>query len=251
MEDALTAFWRSALAAALCVCSAGFAIAQGLVADLSDREIAITTGFTGAELLLYGATEGYGDIVVKVAGPRRDEVVRRKQQVAGIWINGASVTFRDAPAYYRVAASRGLEEIAPPAVLKRHRIGAETLDLPAASTRPQAEVAEFRKALLRNKRRLGLYGDSVSEISVTGGRLFRTSISFPSIVPTGRYLATVYLFHDGKLVQSDETPLTVRKDGLGAEIFRFAHERASWYGAIAILIALVAGWLAGVIFRRT
>ena len=248
----MTVFWKSALvAAAFCAVCPGFAVAQSVVADLSDREIAITTGFTGAELLLYGATEGYGDIVVKVAGPRREEVVRRKQRVAGIWINGASVAFRGAPAYYRVAASRSLEEIAPPAVLKRHRIGAGTLELPTASTRSQAEIAEFRKALLRNKRRLGLYGDSVSEISVTGGRLFRTSISFPSIVPTGRYLATVYLFHDGRLVQSDETPLTVRKDGLGAEIFRFAHEQASWYGAIAILIALVAGWLAGAIFRRT
>ena len=52
-----------------------------LAADLSSKEVAISTGFSGAELLLFGATEGYGDIVVTVLGPLRDEVFRRKPRV--------------------------------------------------------------------------------------------------------------------------------------------------------------------------
>ena len=43
----------------------------------------LSTGFTGTELLLFGATEGHGDIVVTVVGPRSDEVVWRKEKWQG------------------------------------------------------------------------------------------------------------------------------------------------------------------------
>ncbi|NNE84205.1 MAG: hypothetical protein HKN28_09575, partial [Alphaproteobacteria bacterium] len=49
-----------------------------LVADLSENLIAITTGFTGTEVLLFGATEGVGDIIVVVRAPESQVVVRRK-----------------------------------------------------------------------------------------------------------------------------------------------------------------------------
>lgn len=230
---------------------AGPAAAQSIVADLSHREVAISTGFTGETLLLFGATEGEGDIVVTVTGPRREEIVRRKQRVAGIWVNGASIIFPDAPAYYRVAASRPLADIAGAALLDRLQIGPERLDLDADLTPLIGEIARFREALIRNKQRIELYGTGVSEISILRGRLFRTSIPFPANVPTGEYLVTVYLFKDGRLVSRENTPLAVRKVGLEAQIYRFAHDQAPLYGAIAIGIALLAGWLAGVIFRRT
>lgn len=250
-------YTRSVRAAALALAIATLtflptrmAVAQSVVADLSSREIAITTGFTGAELLLFGATEGFGDIVVTVSGPERPEIVRRKERVAGIWVNGASVTFRTAPAYYRVASSKPLERVTSFDERRRLRIGIDTLPIDTASSKPAGEVAKFKTALFRNKQRLGLYGDDVSPIRIMGGRLFRTTISFPANVPTGEYMATVYLFNEGKLVSRESTPLTVRKDGIEAKIYSFAHDHAAWYGAIAILLALMAGWLAGVIFRR-
>ena len=76
---------------------------QRLALDLSNDEVAISTGFTGTELLLFGATEGQA-ILFTVVGPRSDEVVWRKERVAGIWVNGDSITFKSAPAYYLIAA---------------------------------------------------------------------------------------------------------------------------------------------------
>ena len=96
--------------------------AQNLVADLSSDEVAITTGFTGTELLLFGASGAKGDIVVTVLGPRRSEIVRRKQRVAGIWVNGAEVTFEKTPAYYQLASNKPLKEIAAMEVLKKYQV---------------------------------------------------------------------------------------------------------------------------------
>ena len=223
---------------------------QRLAVDLSSSEVAISTGFTGAELLLFGATEGYGDIVVTVVGPRRDEVVRRKERLAGIWVNGASVTFKSAPVYYRIAASKPLNNITSSAILDQLQIGVAEIDLVTQSQRSAREVLDFREALIRNKKRLSLYSEDISDIKIIRDLLFRSTIPFPANVPTGDYEVNVHLFKDGKPVSQLTTSLPVRKVGLEARLYNFAHDQAPWYGAIAIVIALVAGWLAGVIFRR-
>ena len=220
-----------------------------LIADLSSREIAITTGFAGTELLLFGTVDGAGDIVVVVRGPKRREIIRRKERIAGVWVIGRSVAFDQVPAFYFLASTRPLNEIASAAVFAPKRIGANNLRIVPIS-RIDVERVEFRRALLRNKAQSGLYNEIQGAVKVIGGRLFRTRVFFPSNVPTGSYAAEVYLIRDGMIVSDQLTPLVVRKVGLEAEIYQFAHKHSALYGIIAIVIALGAGWLAGVVFRR-
>ena len=59
--------------------------ANSLVADLSRHLVAITTGFVGTDVLLFGATDDAGDVVVIVPGPDRSVVVHRKSRVLGVW----------------------------------------------------------------------------------------------------------------------------------------------------------------------
>jgi len=225
--------------------------ARPLVADLSSKQIQISTGFTGAHLLLFGSTDGAGDVVVVVRGPKRNEIVRRKERTAGIWINGTSVEFAGVPVYYHVATSRPLQDFANEETLKKYRIGVPRLRMPAQSSAPPSVVREFRDALIRLKRKGKLYGESPGAVTVKDGRLFRTEITFPSTVPTGTYSAEVYLFRRGEPIGTSLTPITVHKVGLEAAIFEFAHRYAAIYGIVAVLIALVAGWAAGAIFRKT
>ncbi len=225
--------------------------ARPLIADLSSKQVQISTGFTGAQLLLFGSTDGAGDVVVVVRGPMRSEVVRRKERVGGIWINGHSVEFDDVPAYYHVASSRPLDAFASPETLRQYRIGVSNLALTALSFSSPTVVREFRQALIRLKRRDNLYADAPGGVKVKDGRLFRTEITFPATVPTGIYSAEVYLFRKGDPVGRSLTSITVRKIGLEAAIFEFAHQHSAIYGIVAVIIALLAGWTAGVIFRKT
>ena len=78
---------------------------------------AITTGFAGTNVLLFGAVDGQGDVVVVVRGPDRPVTIHRKSRVLGIWANTAQMTFERAPSFYAVASSRPLNEIAPATVL--------------------------------------------------------------------------------------------------------------------------------------
>ncbi|MGO1078904.1 TIGR02186 family protein [Inquilinus sp. CA228] len=238
-------------AAALGLCRSG--AAQDLVADLSDHVIAINTGFTGTKVLLFGATEGEGDVAVVVRGPADRATVREKDRVAGIWLNHASLKFNGVPGFYAVASSKPLEQLAPPPVLERAGIGLKYLQLAVSDDDREAGpevIAAFRDALIRGLQRGGLYVIDTGQISFLGGRLFRTRIEFPANVPTGQYQVETYLFRGGQVVDAQTTPLIVGKVGMGAEIYGFAQDEPALYGLAAIIVAVAAGWLASVVFRR-
>ncbi|HEX4184243.1 MAG TPA: TIGR02186 family protein [Stellaceae bacterium] len=222
--------------------------AEALVADLTNHLIAITTGFTGASVVLFGAIDGPGDVAVVVRGPDREITVRRKSRIAGIWVNSQEVIFANVPSFYFVAASRPLEEIVSPATAAFYRLGVTNLEMKHEGTPPQV-AEEFVTALVRTQQHARLFPNSVSKVNFIGERLFRTTIEFPSNVPTGTYLVQVFLVRDKDVVGGQTTPLVVSKVGIDADVFGFAGRQPAVYGAIAVLTAMVAGWLASLPFR--
>jgi uncharacterized protein (TIGR02186 family) len=226
--------------------------AEGLVADLTSHLIAITTGFTGASVVLFGATDGPGDVIVVVRGPEREMTVRRKNRIAGIWVNTQEVTFTNAPSFYAVAASHAIEEILSPAAAALYRLGVANLKLEAETPAPSAVVVDaFRAALERTQQQAGLFVNRMGKVDFLGERLFRTTIAFPANVPTGTYLVEVFLVRDKDVVSGQTTPLVVSKVGVDAAVFEFSGRQPGFYGAIAVLTAVVAGWLASLPFRGT
>jgi uncharacterized protein (TIGR02186 family) len=223
-----------------------------LVADLSNHLVAITTGFTGTNVLLFGATNGPGDIAVVVRGPTKDQTVRRKGRFGPIWANDEAVQFSDVPSYYRVASSRPLEEFAPQMLLTSRQIGVDTVRmLTADENMTSDEIAQFRKALVRLKTGDSLYDQGISDITLMSNRLFRTELHFPANVPTGTYMVEVYLFREGQITSAEIVPLIISKIGIGADIYDFAHGRfAFFYGLLTVVLAAAAGWAASAIFRR-
>lgn len=224
-----------------------------LVADVSENLVAITTGFTGKEVLLFGATDGPGDIAIVVKGPVRDITVRKKERVGPVWINTDSVTFRDVPSFYRIASSRPLEEFAPPNLLSRFQIGTENIRLETVDETPLSpeDLALYRKALIRLKTGERLYDEGLGSVNTTSNRLFRTRILFPSNVSTGTYFVEVYLFRGGTVAAAEIVPFNISKIGFGADVYDFAHNFSIFYGLLAILLAVGAGWAASAAFRRT
>jgi uncharacterized protein (TIGR02186 family) len=221
-----------------------------LVADLSKNLIAITTRFTGAEVLLFGSTNGIGDIIVIVRAPESQVVVRRKKRTGGIWINSDRVIFKNVPGFYYVAATQPIINLLPEETLKHEQIGAKYLSMEPLKSVSEYRISDFTDALIRNKEMVGLFNSEFNKVEFLNNRLFRTEVKLPSNVPTGVYLASVYLVSDGKIIERTDTTLHVRKTGFESNVFDFANQHPSLYGMVAILIALSAGWFAGIIFRN-
>lgn len=239
---------RRLAAAALAAVLAAPAPAGALVAELSQREIAVTTGFTGAELLVFGAKEtAPADVIVAVRGPALPFVVRQKTRIAGIWVNGASEIFNTAPTFYAIATSSPLAQILPESERQRLRLGLDALPL-----RPEGKSDEpaFRDALVALKVDAGLYQQDEGAVTLTGERLFHARLFLPPTVIPGPYRVDILAVQDGRIVASRDVSLSVRRVGTSADIWRFAHDHSWLYGFAAVLVAALAGWTGSVLFRR-
>jgi len=223
-----------------------------LVADLSDHLVGITTGFIGTDVLLFGATDGPGDIAIVVKGPVVTEVVRKKDRIGPVWVNSESVSFGKVPSFYLVASNRPLEAFAPEQLRTRYQLGTAYISYTVENIKEgTADVGPFEEALVRLKTRQGLYGRAPGAVSLLANRLFRTQLHFPENVPTGTYMVEIYLIRDETVVSAEIVPLTISKIGVGAEIYDFAHRNSPLYGLLVIVLAIIIGWVAGVALRRS
>lgn len=240
----------------LCAASNQAKADGSLVTDISSHLISVTSDFTGTSLLLFGAIKtadqyglaDHGDIVVVVRGPQKRILVRKKERVAGIWVNTQSVELQKVPSFYAVTSNRQLSEITDEGTLNRLKIGDNRLNLlPAHEAK---DPTPYTQAVIRQQNERKLFSIDQSAVYFLGNALFRTSIHFPATVPVGNYIAEVYLFHEGDLISAQTSPLFIKKFGLGRRIYDFAQNYPYIHGIAAIALALFAGWIASAIFRK-
>lgn len=231
-------------------------------ADVSTRSVSVTSNFSGTEIVIFGAVDysrqdtaeaGIYDIIVVVEGTHEPLVARRKSNVAGIWINTDSVEFSSVPSYYAIASTRPIDEIADERMLREQQIGLNHVPMTVASnTRAlkDEELAEFREAVIRIKKDSGLFLTKAYGVAFIGRSLFRTTIDLPANVPVGPLRTKVYLFRAGNLLADYEAHVTMRREGIEAFLHTFAFERPLLYGLFAVALAVMAGLLASMFFKR-
>lgn len=226
----------------------------------STSEIAITPDFRGADLTVFGTLNnvdslllaiGQYDVVVTLTGPRNDATVRRKERVFGIWVNRHSMTFERVPESYSLASTRPLDTIAKPQILSQLGIGPEYLPLtPTGYFSAGSSLGEFREAYRRRKLVSGLYQSDTNGVRFVSSSLFRATLRLPVNIPDGVHIVNAYLFKTGEFVAERELALRVVKTGLEDSITKAAHENAFSYGVLAVLMAVITGWGASLIFRK-
>jgi uncharacterized protein (TIGR02186 family) len=233
-------------------------------ADVSTRSVEVTTGFTGHEILVFGAidnsqqpedTPGYYDVVVVVEGTPFPMVVRRKSDVAGVWVNTSSVTLASVPSYYAIASNRPIEEIAGPQVLERHAIGFAHIKMTPSPGYflgfDEFELAAFKAAVIRLKQDQGLFVVQAKDgVTFTGRSLFRSTIALPANVPVGPLVARTYLFRNGNVLSAHIARVTLERAGIERVVHTFAFRYPATYGLLAVLLAMALGLLASTYFKR-
>lgn len=219
-----------------------------LLADLTNANIEVTTGYSGASISVFGAVldpaGDPADVVVVVRGPDQSVSIARRERRAGLWLNGAPSRVSGAPGFHLTASTRPLSRIADAGTLASSGagLGGLSLSIPAG--------AEYRQAFIRLKAREGLYAENPRGVAFVDRGLFRARVDLPVSAPVGRYRVEVLLFKDGRAVARRGRDLTIEKVGVERLISGFAQQRPWSYGIASVLIALAAGWAASAAFRR-
>ncbi len=236
---------------------------ESVQADVSARTVAVTSSFNGIEIVIFGAVDnsqqpsaesGYYDVMIVVEGVPGRIVVRRKNNVAGLWLNTSAATFDLVPSYYAIASTRPIDEIASEEFRASHGVGFQHLRFTPAFGQTQAlsteDLAEYRKAIIRLKEKQRLYIQDNFSVAFIGRSLFRATIMLPANVTVGPFETRVYLFREEKLLSQYTVRLNLEREGLERHLHAFAFGYPTLYGLMTVAFAVAAGLIASTVFRR-
>jgi uncharacterized protein (TIGR02186 family) len=242
---------------ALFLLAAPTARAEQIVAGLSENRVAITANFVGSEILIFGAVKREApapngaalQVIVTVEGPKSPIVIRRKERVAGIWVNTSAITVDEAPSFYAVATTGPLGDILSGTEDLRHEITIPHSIRAVGTASEDINPEEFLVALERIRRKENVYRISEGSVRLDEETLFRTDVALPANLAEGDYKVRLFITRSGQVVDSIERTIGVRKAGLERTLYVMAHEQPLLYGLISLALAVVAGWAASAVFR--
>lgn len=227
-----------------------------LVPEISQHEVRLRQGFTGTDLLLFGAIlspEGTRaakdyDIVVVLKGPTQSIVLREKQKIAGVWINADSTELRSAPSYYAIASTRPIADIVDEKTAAIYELGLSWLQLSPIGAIDPEEQARFAAGLVDLNVRNGLYRQNEGGVTVSEQVLYQARIYLPASVPIGTYTAETFAISKGRVVAAASSTVAVEKLGFERAIANFAEDYSMLYGVFAVVMSVAMGWIAGRLF---
>ena len=229
-----------------------------LITDLSQSRIDISHRFAGGELLIFGAIQYPGGrtpkeppgIAIILRSPVEPLTVRRKERVAGIWVNTEAMQFSSIPGYYAVATNQPIRDLLDERNAAIYEIGLSHLQLSPTTTADTGLVTEFERGLTSLRARQGLFVEQPEGVQVTDNVLYRARFPIPSSVPVGAYEVQIYLISDGEVRARSVTSVEVDKAGFERTTFLFAQQHGFLYGLLAVAMAIFMGTVAGTIGIR-
>ncbi len=230
--------------------------AEEIVSGVSQSGVSITTNFDGTSILVYGAALREApppawplmEVIITVEGPATPLVIRKKEHVAGIWLNRGAVKVTSAPSFYAVATTKAISDILTPSEdAKYHVTIPQTIEVAAA---PSPDQADYIEALQRIREVSGSFVLAPNSVLLLRQALFRTDINLPANLVEGAYRVRIFLTRGGTVVDMQESQIEVHKAGLERTLYKLALEQPLIYGILSLLMAMVAGWGAQELFKR-
>ena len=247
---------RAALLAIL-LPTAALAEGEEIVSGLSQNRVEITANFDGSEILIYGAVKREApapkgaplQVIITVEGPSTPLVIRRKERRAGIWVNTSSITVDAAPSFYAVSTTGPIDKILSGTDDLRFKITLPHAIRAVGSASEASGSKEFLDALARIRSTDESYRLLENRVQLVDETLFRTDVALPANLTEGNYKVRMFITRSGRVIDSMERVIGVRKTGLERTLYIMAHQQPFLYGVISLALAAVAGWAASAGFR--
>ena len=196
---------------------------------------------------------GYHVLVI-VKGKAQKLELKKKGKVLGfLWMNVGEVVYDDVPGLYILRSSSKLADLAPANVLQQMGIGYDALKANTVKD-PDDEAGRLFSELIKLKEGEAMYTTvegGVRHAPMPGGReQIVTEFLLPPKAPVGEYLVELYGFQYGSGTLLGSGGITLERDHLMQFITSMAGHHGLLYGCLAVMIAIVAGLLTGVVFGR-
>jgi uncharacterized protein (TIGR02186 family) len=149
-----------------------------------------------------------------------------------------------------VASSKPISKLVDERTAAIYELGVHNLQLSPGTTALPDKARRFEAGLLDLRERNALYSENPKGVEISGGVLYRATISIPSQVPVGTYTAETFLVDDRQVVAAATRDIEIGKSGFERFVALAARRHSALYGLFAVLLSLGLGWSAAAAFRR-
>ncbi|BBU58085.1 membrane protein [Mameliella alba] len=230
--------------------------AEQVVLGLSKEIVQISTDFDGSDILIFGAIKRETPIeaeplqvIVSVAGPQQPVTVWRQARRFGIWVNAHAVEVDAAPSFYAIATSAPWAQVISETEDLRHKVSIPRAIRSVGAPMDVPDAQSFTEAVIRIRTGEGTYQLLENTVTVREQTLFDTAISMPANLTEGSYPTRIFLTRGGRVINTYETEIEVRKVGLERWLYVLSRQQPFVYGLMSLFIAIAAGWGASTAFR--
>ena len=223
-----------------------------LIAAVHPESIQIGASYNGELITVTGSIPSDADAMIRVLSKAESYNLKQKGRVLGLWMNRGSVEISNVPGLFLLYRSEGATDAQaadlPELGLESIRQGAEVV---AQGLDKKELLAEFFKL----KGKAGLYGtvDNAIHYEPAAGLIksFSAALTLPASLPQETFSVEVFAIRNGSVVAKDVRKIEVREVGLPAWISTLAFQHGTLYGTLAVLVAIMAGWLTGTLFKAS
>ena len=251
-----TGFARSKV----CVMCAVFLVVMLWSAVLAARaELTVTphvvrigTWYDGAKIHVRAVIPEGCQAVLELRGAPAQTRLMRKERHWGMWKNGEEILERGAPVLYLAMST-------DPELLTRSKKnsswGYDAISGRISFTGGVGNIAHHQLFdeflwLKENRGRYGIFPGRASIQVLPGkGRLVEGAFNLPTHLACGNYHVALSVVKDGRVLSKEMRPLKVELAGFPAAVFELAHKHALAYGILAAGIAILSGFLVGLLFH--
>lgn len=225
--------------------------AADLSLKLEPQVVQIGAFYNGTTVEVQGSIPADAEALVRVVGDREELHLKKKGKAGGLlWMNTGDVTFRNAPKVFMLYTSKETAK----------NIESPQLGLGFAVLQNQVEISPadgdndfLFKEFVRLKYNEGLYTRNYDVlqygISENGMKSLQTALQISPRMQPGSYTVELIVIRDGKVVGKVSEPLKIKQVGFPAQLSALAFGHSLLYGVLAVLIAIAAGLLSGVLFK--
>ncbi len=200
-------------------------------------------------------------IVLKVVSPTRDFKLNKSGKGLGfVWVPVGHAEVRDIPVMYQVLSSAPISDILSPEEQDLAGLTADFKEVYQQSKIsfekdvPHNEMAQLRQeyisGLIKIFKEGGLYRRQEGAVQVNGYQ-FKAQLVQPTEAPLGEYKVFCYAVQDGKARLIFQDKFFVKPGVLADWLATHAQTSPVIYGCLAAVIAVAAGLLVGVVFRKS
>ncbi len=228
-----------------------FASQENLKLELNPSHINIGTFYNGTKVIAKGKIPAGTEVVLRISGHYTELHLKKKGKIAGLlWMNIGDVTVGNVPEVFMVVCSQNMKDRIDDPELN---LGYKYLEK-MMTIEPEGEDKGFIfKEFVKLQEKSGTYGIFSGNVKYTGEsdglKTFEATIPVPPKMKQGEYKVEAFAVRGKEIIKSSAQELNLKQVGFPALVSKLAFGYSLIYGIGAVIIAIFAGLLMGLLFK--